>query len=237
MPNDFDTKSFYEVHGKRMLDLGLSLVLVVLFWWVLVIIAILVRLMLGSPVLFRQARPGKDEQIFYLYKFRTMTDERDEAGILLSDEVRLTRFGKLLRATSLDELPEVINIIKGEMSIIGPRPQLVRDMVFMTSEQRKRHSVRPGLSGLAQISGRNALAWDEKLAIDLAYIQRISFAEDVSIFLKTIGKAFVHQEGITGEGMATSADLGDYLLSEGRIMQDEYDRGQAEAKALLEKCA
>lgn len=157
-------ETFYQRYGKRVIDLCLSLVLLILFWWVLAIVAILVRVKLGGPVLFKQPRPGKDEKIFKLYKFRTMTDERDEKGNLLPDEVRLTRFGKALRATSLDELPEVLNIVRGEMAIIGPRPQLVRDMVFMTPEQRKRHFVRPGLSGLAQVNGRNAIAWDDKLA-------------------------------------------------------------------------
>lgn len=177
-------ETFYQRYGKRVIDLCLSLVLLILFWWVLAIVAILVRLKLGSPVLFKQPRPGKDERIFNLYKFRTMTDECDENGNLLPDEVRLTRFGKALRATSLDELPEVLNIVRGEMAIIGPRPQLVRDMVFMTPEQRKRHLVRPGLSGLAQVNGRNAIAWDDKLAYDLDYIEHITFAGDVAIFLR-----------------------------------------------------
>lgn len=195
--------------------------------------AILVRVKLGSPVLFRQPRPGKDEKIFNLYKFRTMTDECDENGNLLPDEVRLTKFGKALRATSLDELPEVLNIVRGEMAIIGPRPQLVRDMVFMTPEQRKRHLVRPGLSGLAQVNGRNAIAWDDKLAYDLKYIEQITFAGDVAIFFKTIAKAFVKQEGISEDGMATAADYGDYLLAEGRVMREEYDGLQEQAKKLL----
>lgn len=211
----------------------LSLLLLVLFWWVLAIVAILVRAKLGSPVLFKQPRPGKDEKIFNLYKFRTMTDERDAEGNLLPDDVRLTKFGKALRATSLDELPEVFNIIKGEMAIIGPRPQLVRDMVFMTPEQRHRHDVRPGLSGLAQVNGRNAIAWDDKLAYDLKYIEQVTFLGDVAIFFKTIAKAFVKQEGITEDGMATAADYGDYLLAEGRVTCEEYARKQAYAKGLL----
>lgn len=227
-------ETFYQRYGKRAIDLCLSLVLLILFWWVLTIVAILVRVKLGSPVLFKQPRPGKDERIFNLYKFRTMTDERDENGDLLPDELRLTRFGKALRATSLDELPEVLNIVRGEMAIIGPRPQLVRDMVFMTPEQRRRHSVRPGLSGLAQVNGRNAIAWDDKLAYDLEYIERITFAGDVAIFFKTIAKAFVKQEGITEDGMATAADYGDYLLSEGRVTHEEYDDLQEQAKMLLE---
>lgn len=199
----------------------------------LAIVAVLVRVKLGSPVLFKQPRPGKDERIFYLYKFRTMTDERDAEGNLLPDDVRLTKFGKALRSTSLDELPEVFNIVRGEMAIIGPRPQLVRDMVFMTSEQRKRHLVRPGLSGLAQVNGRNAIAWDDKLAYDLKYIERITFVGDIAIFFKTIAKAFVKQEGITEDGMATAADYGDYLLVEGRVTHEEYAQKQNYARGLL----
>lgn len=226
-------ETFYQRYGKRVIDLCLSLVLLILFWWVLAIVAILVRVKLGSPVLFKQPRPGKDEKIFNLYKFRTMTDECDVNGNLLPDEVRLTKFGKALRATSLDELPEVLNIVRGEMAIIGPRPQLVRDMVFMAPEQRKRHLVRPGLSGLAQVNGRNAIAWDDKLAYDLDYIEHITFAGDVAIFFKTITKAFMKQEGITEDGMATAADYGDYLLAVKRVSREEYDDLQAQAKKLL----
>lgn len=225
--------TFYQRYGKRAIDLVLSLLLLTLFWWVLAIVAILVCAKLGSPVLFKQPRPGKDEKIFNLYKFRTMTDERDAEGNLLPDDVRLTKFGKALRATSLDELPEVFNIIKGEMAIIGPRPQLVRDMVFMTPEQRRRHDVRPGLSGLAQVNGRNAIAWDDKLAFDLKYIEQVTFLGDIAIFFKTIAKAFVKQEGITEDGMATAADYGDYLLAEGRVTREAYDGLQAQAKRLI----
>lgn len=228
-------ETFYQRYGKRAIDLCLSLILLILFWWVLAIVALLVRFKLGSPVLFRQPRPGKDEKIFNLYKFRSMTDERDENGNLLPDEMRLTKFGKALRATSLDELPEVFNIVLGEMAIIGPRPQLVRDMVFMTPEQRRRHCVRPGLSGLAQVNGRNAIAWDEKLAYDLDYIEHITFAGDVAIFFKTLAKAFVKQEGITEDGMATAADYGDYLLAMKRVTREKYDDLQAQAKKLLDE--
>ena len=162
--------SFYTRYSKRFLDIVCSLLAILAFSWLYLIIALLVRWKLGSPILFTQLRPGKDERIFKMYKFRTMTDARDEKGELLPDEVRLTPFGKWLRATSLDELPEAFNILKGDMSIIGPRPQLVRDMVFMTNEQRKRHTVRPGLSGLAQVNGRNDIDWVDKLAWDLKYI-------------------------------------------------------------------
>lgn len=228
-------ETFYQRYGKRAIDLCLSLILLILFWWVLAIVALLVRFKLGSPVLFRQPRPGKDEKIFNLYKFRSMTDERDENGNLLPDEMRLTKFAKALRATSLDELPEVFNIVLGEMAIIGPRPQLVRDMVFMTPEQRRRHCVRPGLSGLAQVNGRNAIAWDDKLAYDLDYIEHITFAGDVAIFFKTLAKAFVKQEGITEDGMATAADYGDYLLAMKRVTHEKYDDLQAQAKKLLDE--
>lgn len=228
-------ETFYQRYGKRAIDLCLPLILLILFWWVLAIVALLVRFKLGSPVLFRQPRPGKDEKIFNLYKFRSMTDERDENGNLLPDEMRLTKFGKALRATSLDELPEVFNIVLGEMAIIGPRPQLVRDMVFMTPEQRRRHCVRPGLSGLAQVNGRNAIAWDDKLAYDLDYIEHITFAGDVAIFFKTLAKAFVKQEGITEDGMATAADYGDYLLAMKRVTREKYDDLQAQAKKLLDE--
>ena len=153
----------YRKYIKRMLDFLLSLMAIIILSPVLIVVAILVRTKLGSPVIFKQKRPGLNEKIFTLYKFRTMTDERDEKGNLLPDDIRLTRFGKLLRSTSLDELPELFNILKGDMTIVGPRPQLVRDMVFMTDTQRKRHSVRQGLTGLAQINGRNNLSWEEKI--------------------------------------------------------------------------
>ena len=156
-------QGIYEKYFKRLIDIFCSLAAIIVFCWLYAIVAILVRVKLGSQVLFKQPRPGKDEKIFNMYKFRTMTDERDENGNLLPDEVRLTKFGKALRATSLDELPEAFNILKGDMSVIGPRPQLVRDMVFMTDEQRKRHCVRPGLSGLAQVNGRNDIDWEDKL--------------------------------------------------------------------------
>ena len=159
--------TFYEAHVKRTFDVICASMAILVFGWLYLLVALLVRIKLGSPVLFKQPRPGKDEKVFNVYKFRTMTDERDENGNLLPDEVRLTKFGKALRATSLDELPEAFNILKGDMSIVGPRPQLVRDMVFMTSEQRKRHDVRPGLSGLAQVNGRNDIDWEDKLNWDL----------------------------------------------------------------------
>lgn len=223
----------YEKFLKRLCDIFCGLAALLVFWWLYLIVAVLVRVKLGGPVLFTQYRPGKNEKIFKMYKFRTMTNERDENGVLLPDEQRLTRFGKLLRKTSLDELPEVFNILKGDMSVIGPRPQLVRDMVFMSEKERMRHSVRPGLSGLAQVSGRNGISWEEKLSWDLVYIEKITFFNDLKIIFWTVVNALIKQDGITEEDSATATDFGDYLLSEGRISQEEYDRKQAAATGLL----
>ena len=200
---------------------------------VLLIVAILVRTKLGSPVIFHQKRPGKDEKIFTLCKFRTMTDEKDENGNLLPDDVRLTKFGKFLRATSLDELPEAINILKGDMSVVGPRPQLVRDMVFFDENQMKRQSVTPGLTGLAQISGRNGITWEEKINFDLEYIKKITFLGDCKIIFLTVWKAFVKSEGISQEGMDTAEDFGDYLLRVGKVSKEEYNNKQKKSMLIL----
>ena len=221
---------------KRLFDIICALLALVFCCWLYAIIALLVRIKLGSPVLFKQPRPGKDEKIFYLYKFRTMTDERDENGNLLPDEVRLTKFGKWLRSTSMDELPEAFNILKGDMSVIGPRPQLVRDMTFMTAEQRRRHCVRPGLSGLAQTRGRNALSWDGKLATDLEYIENITFLGDLKIIADTVKQVFFKEKGIDGsdiDEVDITDDFGDYLLTAGRVSKEEYDIKMNEAKKLL----
>lgn len=229
--------TFYEAYGKRMLDILCALAALAAFWWLYLLIALLVRIRLGSPVLFRQPRPGRDEKIFCLCKFRSMTDARDGSGRLLPDEVRLTKFGRVLRSTSMDELPEVFNILRGDMSIIGPRPQLVRDMVFMTPEQRLRHTVRPGLSGLAQTRGRNALSWDGKLAADLEYIRHITLRGDMKIIWDTVRQVFFRRRGMEGSDLdevAITDDFGDYLLKSGRITPAQYDAGQAEAKRLLE---
>ncbi|EPZ9215621.1 sugar transferase [Clostridium perfringens] len=226
-------QTVYERYIKRVLDLIWAILAIVVFWWLYIIIAILVKIKLGSPVIFKQQRPGLNEKVFSLYKFRTMTDERDENGNLMPDEVRLTKFGKWLRSTSLDELPEVFNIINGDMSVIGPRPQLVRDMVFMTEEQRERHSVRPGLSGLAQVNGRNSISWENKLNYDLQYIKKITFLGDVKIIIQTVEKAFIKQEGITEEDMATAEDFGDYLLRTKQVEKYEYDRLQQKSRELL----
>ena len=176
----------YNKYIKRILDILISLTFIVLFSWLYLILVILVRIKLGSPILFCQKRPGYNEKIFTLYKFRTMTDKRDEKGNLLPDSERLTKFGSMLRSTSLDELPEMFNILKGDMSLIGPRPLLVEYLPYYTDEERLRHSVRPGLTGLAQVSGRNYLAWDKRLARDVEYVNHISFIMDVKIIIKTI---------------------------------------------------
>lgn len=197
----------YERFFKRALDIFCSLMALLVFWWLYVIVAILVRLKLGSPVLFTQERPGKDEKIFKLYKFRTMTDARDEKGNLLPDDVRLTKFGKLLRSTSLDELPEVFNILKGDMSIIGPRPLLVKYLPLYNEEQKRRHEVRPGLSGYAQVNGRNSVSWEEKFRMDVEYVDHVTFVGDVKIILGTVLKAFVKREGINSETAATMEEF------------------------------
>ncbi len=227
------TVTIYEKYIKRIMDIVCALLALGIFWWLYIVVALMVRMKLGVPVVFKQIRPGKNEKLFMLYKFRTMTNEKDEDGNLLPDEVRLTAFGRALRRTSLDELPEVINILKGEMSVIGPRPQLVRDMVFMTDKQRKRHDVRPGLSGLAQVNGRNGIDWEEKLEWDLKYIQKITFWGDLKIIFRTVLKAFLRQEGITDGKMATAEDYGDYLLEKGQVEMEEYMSKQIQAKKIL----
>lgn len=195
---------FYEKYGKRFLDFFFSGMALIILSPVLLVTAILVRVKLGSPVIFCQERPGKDEQIFKLHKFRSMSDARDENGELLPDQERLGKFGRWLRATSIDELPELFDIFRGKMSIVGPRPLLVEYLPYYTEEERRRHDVRPGLTGLAQVNGRNTLTWEEKFSYDLAYVQHISFATDVSIFLRAIGKV-LNRTGVqvntqSGEG-------------------------------------
>lgn len=184
----------YERFFKRPIDILCALSAIIVFSWLYIIVAILVRVKLGSPVLFTQDRPGKDEKIFKLYKFRTMTDARDEQGELLPDDVRLTRFGKLLRSTSLDELPEAFNILKGDMSVIGPRPLLVSYLPWYNEQEKHRHDVRPGLSGLAQVNGRNFVDWDHRLLFDIQYVEKVTFLGDVSIILKTVLKFIKKQD-------------------------------------------
>jgi undecaprenyl phosphate N,N'-diacetylbacillosamine 1-phosphate transferase len=191
---------------KRPMDFILSLCAIIVLAPVLLVVALLVRIKLGSPVLFKQKRPGLNEKIFTLYKFRTMTDERDKNGELLPDEIRLTRFGRLLRSTSLDELPELFNIIKGDMSIVGPRPLLIEYLPLYNNHQKRRHEVRPGLSGLAMAKGRNALTWEEKFAYDTFYVKHLSFLLDVKIILWTLAIVF-KREGINEAGHATVTEF------------------------------
>lgn len=192
----------YQKYIKRLLDFLLSLIALIILMPLMLIIALLVCIKLGRPIIFKQMRPGKDEKIFTLYKFRTMTNEKDEKGNLLPDEKRLTKFGKFLRSTSLDELPELINIIKGDMSIVGPRPLLLEYLPLYNEEQKKRHIVKPGLTGLAQINGRNNLNWEERFKEDIYYTENISFYMDVKIILKTIEKV-IKRENISEDGNAT----------------------------------
>lgn len=184
----------YRKFFKRFFDVVLSLLALVILSPVLLAVAVLVRIKLGSPVIFHQERPGKDEKIFRLYKFRSMTDERDENGELLPDEVRLTRFGRVLRSTSLDELPELWNILKGDMSIVGPRPLLVRYLPYYTEEERHRHDVRPGLTGLAQVNGRNLLNWEDRFSYDLRYVREYGLWMDVRVLLLTVRKVFAWKD-------------------------------------------
>ena len=234
---------FYEKYIKRILDIICTLCAIIVFSWLYLIVAILVRVKLGSPVIFKQKRPGLidpetgEERIFCMYKFRSMTDERDADGNLLPDEQRLTAFGKKLRGSSLDELPEAFNILLGDMSIIGPRPQLVRDMVFMTDEQRMRHTARPGLSGLAQAGGREAWDWQNKLSIDQEYIRNVTFLEDCRIVVKTVLKVFFGQkdEPCEEEEVALLQDFGDYLLERDLVSRQEYEEKQRLAVSMLER--
>lgn len=231
------TLGFYEKYIKRLLDVVCSLLFIIAFSWLFAIIALIVRVKMGSPILFKQPRPGVikkgKETIFDMYKFRSMTDKRDKDGNLLPDDQRLPKFGALLRSTSLDELPEVFCILKGDMSVVGPRPQLVRDMVFMSEAQRMRHTAKPGLTGLAQVKGRNAVTWEEKLNWDLKYIDKVSFLGDVKILFETVAVVF-KRSGITDGENATALDYGDALLKAGKVSKPQYDALQAQARNLIE---
>ncbi len=205
----------YKNHIKRILDILLSLCGILILSPVYLILWILVRSKLGRPALFTQERPGREERIFRLYKFRSMTDERDDNGRLLPDEVRLTRFGKILRSTSLDELPELFNILKGDMSLIGPRPLLVRYLPYYTKEERRRHDVRPGLTGLAQVNGRNALGWEDRFAFDLEYVDNCSFFMDLKVLGMTVGKVLKRSGTLSGADQ-TVADFDEYRKAQGQ---------------------
>lgn len=204
----------YSKHVKRILDFLISLIALIILSPILLIVAILVRIKLGSPIIFKQKRPGKDEKIFTLYKFRSMSNEKDKEGKLLEDSKRLTKFGRILRSTSLDELPELFNILKGDMSIVGPRPLAVQYLPYYTENERRRHLVRPGLTGLAQVNGRNGLSWEERFRYDLEYIEHITILGDLKIILKTFFKVF-KREDIVVRGEGKNIDFDKYRQLKG----------------------
>ncbi|MBQ7931686.1 MAG: sugar transferase [Clostridia bacterium] len=229
----------YAKYIKRPMDIAVSAISLLILAPLLVMLTITGTFAMGGNPFFVQPRPGKkdrngNEVIFKLIKFRTMNNKKVKNGSLLPDQMRLTRYGRLLRASSLDELPELLNIICGDLSLVGPRPQLVRDMTFMTPEQRRRHDVRPGLTGLAQVNGRNNISWEQKFAYDLQYIdQGITFAEDMKIIFQTFGKV-LRRSDVVREGTASDLDFGDWLMQGGRVDQETYTRKQAEAREMLE---
>ncbi len=229
----------YEKVFKRFFDFILSLLALLVLSPVLLILIIIGTIAMRGNPFFTQMRPGKkgkngEEKIFKLIKFRTMDNRRDERGNLLPDDVRLNKYGRFLRSTSLDELPELFNILVGHMSIVGPRPQLVRDMTFMTDEQRRRHDVRPGLTGYAQVNGRNNITWEQKFEYDLHYIDSgITLFGDIRIIFQTVGKVFKRSDTVR-EGTASDMDFGDWLMQEGKVTEEEYEQRQKNAKVLLE---
>ena len=225
----------YAKFFKRIIDFLVSLTALLILFPILLILAIIGAIKMNGNPFFVQERPGRidkktgREKIFKLIKFRTMANIKGEDGELLPDDVRLNKYGTFLRSTSLDELPELLNILKGDMSIVGPRPQLVRDMVFMSAEQRKRHGIRPGLTGLAQVSGRNNITWEEKFEFDLEYMKKITFLGDLKILFRTVGKVF-KREDVVREGTSSDMDFGDWLLKEGKIDEESYNKLMEEAK-------
>ena len=228
----------YAKFFKRLIDLFLSVLALIILSPILLILIIVGAIVMKGNPFFKQPRPGKKgkdgkEKIFYLLKLRTMSNARGADGELLPDDQRLGKYGKWLRSTSLDELPSLINIAVGDLSIVGPRPQLVRDMTFMNPEQRRRHDVRPGLTGLAQVNGRNNITWEQKFEYDLQYIdQGITFVGDVKIIFQTVGKVLKRSDTVR-EGTVSDMDFGDWLMQEGKVDQQTYDEKQAEAKELL----
>ena len=229
----------YAKFFKRLIDFLLSGMAFLMLSPILLIFMIIGAIVMKGNPFFLQPRPGKKdkngkEKIFMLVKFRTMSNKKDKDGNLLPDEVRLNKYGRILRSTSLDELPELWNILKGDMAIVGPRPQLVRDMTFMSDEQRRRHDVRPGLTGLAQVSGRNNITWEQKFEYDLQYIDKgITVGGDIKIIFQTVGKVLKRSDTVR-EGTVSDLDFGDWLMKEGKVDQETYDAKQKEAKALLE---
>lgn len=230
----------YVKFFKRVLDFIIAITALVVLSPLLLILTVIGAIVMKGNPFFIQPRPGKKgkdgkEKIFKLIKFRTMSNAKDKSGNLLPDGKRLNKYGVWLRDTSLDELPELVNIVAGHLAVCGPRPFLVRDMVFMTDDQRRRHDVRPGLTGLAQVNGRNNITWEQKIEFDLEYIDsKITFVGDVKIVFKTVGKVLKRSDTVR-EGTASDLDFGDWLMVEGKVDQDEYDKKQEEAKELLEK--
>ena len=228
----------YANFFKRFLDFTLSLLALIVLSPIMLVLVISGAIAMRGNPFFTQLRPGKkgksgQEKLFMLIKFRTMDNRKDMDGNLLPDDVRLNKYGRVLRSTSLDELPELVNILIGDMSIVGPRPQLVRDMVFMSDEQRCRHDVRPGLTGLAQVNGRNNITWEQKFEYDLQYIDEgITLVNDVKIIIKTVGKVLKRSDTVR-EGTVSDMDFGDWLMVEGKVEKDEYDRKKAEAKEMM----
>ena len=227
------SNGIYAKYIKRAMDFFLSFCAIVVLSPILIILTVIGAIAMKGNTFFTQLRPGKNEKIFKLIKFRTMTCEKDKDGNLLPDDKRLTKYGKFLRSASLDELPELFNILFGNMSVIGPRPQLVRDMVFMTERQRMRHKVRPGLSGLAQINGRNNITWEQKFAYDLKYISEITFENDCAIVFKTVFKVIKRSDTMR-DGTVSDIDLGDWLMLEGKVDEESFKEKQLQAKELLE---
>ena len=230
----------YENYLKRVMDFILSLIAIIVFFPLLVILSIIGLVAMKGNPFFCQPRPGKmdkktsNEKIFKLIKFRTMSNEKDKEGNLLPDSLRLNSYGKFLRSTSLDELPSLINILNGDLSIVGPRPQLVRDMVFMNEDQRRRHLVRPGLTGLAQVNGRNNITWEQKFEYDLIYIKDISFIKDIKIIFQTIEKVLKRSD-VVREGTVSDMDFGDWLLQNKKVTLEEYNKKQEENIEILKK--
>lgn len=221
----------YARYIKRPLDFLLSLCAIIVLSPVYLVLMIIGAVAMKGNPFFLQYRPGKNEKVFSIIKFRTMTCEKDKNGKPLPDDIRLTKYGRFLRSTSLDELPELFNILKGDMAIIGPRPLIIRDVAYMTDEQRQRYTVRPGLSGLAQVNGRNSIRWEDKLAYDLQYIKKITFLNDMALIFKTV-KVTICREGITPEGMDTTEDFGDYLFRTGAISESEFERCEERCRVM-----
>ena len=235
----------YEHFFKRLIDFMVSLLAIVILSPVLLLLMVIGAIAMQGNPFFVQPRPGRkrknpdgtfeDETIFNMVKFRSMTNAKDKkTGRLLPDEKRLTGYGKFIRNTSLDELPELFDVLSGKMSLVGPRPLLVKDMVFMTKEQRRRHNVRPGVTGLAQVNGRNGISWEDKLAFDVKYVDNVTFLNDIKILLKTVAVVF-GRKGVNKEGMATAEDFGDYLLRENKISSEEYNELVKNSKEILDQ--